>query len=1190
MSPDGGPDAKLHPSVHKPYRDHASNSIAPTIRSSLIAMNIPASLQKNIDSFTGRSWLLPPLIHWLDQTLEQHFIIQGAPGTGKSMIMAWLAGAGPVPTDNPASEQLARLRSQVKAAHFCVATSGTTEPRAIAKNIAQQLTETVEGFGEALLKTVPEQIKISVTQKIEQISDSHVTGVAISSLNMGSLGDEASFNRLVREPIKQLYADGYSQPIMLLIDSLDEAETYTGDITIGRLLSKLDDLPEQVRFVMTTRPDPRILDHFNAQPFDLIDNAPATATDIQQYVYEQLKAFEDPRRSHLTQTITQSAKGIFLYAYLALSELLQNSSDTSISTDSIAAEMLTSLPEGLSGIYHNFLTRELGDDDADWYDLFAPLLGAIAVSQNQGFSRGQLAGLLQKDANQIARPLRSCAQYLRGTPDGPFTVFHKSFSDFLLEDDENATYHIYAFAIHRRIVDYYWQRYAPTWHECDHYGLEHLPFHLAESIAPDEDNRSYLEKARQLLTNFDWLQTKLSQINIYDVIKDYALLSNPDLPDLKVIQEALQLSAHILRNHPDQLSIQLRGRLIDVEDPRCQTLLQQSLPTDVKPQLSFISSGFAKPGDRLKRVLTGHDSNVRAVAITPDGQSIISGSGDNTLKVWDLMSGEERYTLTGHEKPIKSVAVDDKNLQIVSASDDNTLRVWNIATRKTRFILTGHKRSVKAVAIDPGGQYAVSASEDHTLRRWNLSTGKEHLPALSGHHQSVESVAITPDGNFIISGSRDNSLRVWDASTGENVQTFDEHSAAIRSIAVTPDSQWAVSASSDKTMIVWNLTTGEKRFPPLLGHTDQVQSVAITPDGQHLVSAAYDNSLKVWDLKTGKEWLGWHAHAAPVLAVAISPDAQWLVSASRDTTIKVWQMNLPVQKATADFGHTSKVSAIAITPTAAEVMACSSSGLFKSWNRQTGETRTIAQMPTRIDAAAIAPDGSQAILGLRGSRVQWARLTPFSLQELTYDPLAKRFSLAAISANHHTAAAMSSQGTLIVFDIASSSPETTGMKFDFQPPYLSSLAISAAKKQLVLGLPTGNIKGLCLETRRSVFNFPLHPCAAVTALSISANHNIVVGGASNGMIKVFDLDGGEAALFELAGHADKVTAIAIAENAPIVVSVSRDAVMKIWNLIDGQQIATFTAESALSSCCLTQNGKTIAIGEVSGRIHLLELT
>src|SRR5262249_12350234 len=145
----------------------------------------------------------------------------------------------------------------------------------------------------------------------------------IGHLDLAPLGDEMSFDRALREPLKKLYEGGYGEPMVLIVDSLDEAATYRGDTDLVQLLSKLEDFPEPVRFLATTRPDPRVLMHYHGvRRLALILDAPVSEDDVRLYTRQRLSSVEAPQRDALANRIAEAAKGNFLYAHLVLAELL----------------------------------------------------------------------------------------------------------------------------------------------------------------------------------------------------------------------------------------------------------------------------------------------------------------------------------------------------------------------------------------------------------------------------------------------------------------------------------------------------------------------------------------------------------------------------------------------------------------------------------------------------------------------------------------------------------------------------------------------------------------------------------------------------------------------------------------------------------------------------------------------------
>lgn len=439
-----------------------------------MTIELPKRVAENIDRFTGREWILPKLLDWWDKSDERLFLLTGGTGTGKSMILAWLARFGTMPEDPATRAQLERVRKAVKAAHFCQALSRNISPQAFADSVANQLTATVQGFGDALAATLDEQVQIVGKAHADSAaSGANLTGIAIGRIDLGTLGDELSFDRAFTQPLKKLYISGHSEPMLLLVDALDEAQTYTG-VMLPDLLSRLVGLPAPVRILATTRDDPRVLKFFRCiRPVDLIKDADTDVDDVQTYAARRLNklaAVEEIARQDFAQRLAQQASGVFLYAALLLDDLLERSSAQ-------LPDLATyPLPKGLSGLYHEFLTRELGKDESRWFDVYEPLLGLIAVAQGEGLTAHQLTNIIGKD---IRVALRASKQYLSGElPDGPFRPDHKSFADFLLEDKDNVDYHIDSQSMHRRVANYYWSKHHADWRAADSYALAHIAMHL----------------------------------------------------------------------------------------------------------------------------------------------------------------------------------------------------------------------------------------------------------------------------------------------------------------------------------------------------------------------------------------------------------------------------------------------------------------------------------------------------------------------------------------------------------------------------------------------------------------------------------------------------------------------------------------------------------------------------------------
>jgi tetratricopeptide (TPR) repeat protein len=420
-----------------------------------LTIDLPRQVAEHIGEFRGRGWLLRTLVEWWDHGDERMFLLTGDPGAGKSMVLAWLAGLGPLPADPGQRSWLVRLREAVRAAHFCQASSRNVTPHAFAEAVANQLTQNVPGFADALADTLADRVSIVGTVRAEAVGEgARVTGVSIGRLDLGLLSDELSFDHAFSVPLKRLHARGEVEPILLLVDGLDEAQTY-GGTTLSELLSRNTDLAPSLRILASTRDDPRVLRFFRAvRPFDLKRDAIGCGDDVREYVYERISALDvsAERRLEFGNRLADRADGVFLYASMVLDDLLAASPP--------ARDLSTyALPEKLGGLYHGFLTRELGKNDRLWFDTYEPLFGLIAVAQGDGLTSAQLTALAGKD---LRAALRASKQYLAGElPGGPFRLFHKSFADFLLEPDvENPDYRVEGGVWHNRIADYYLRAFA----------------------------------------------------------------------------------------------------------------------------------------------------------------------------------------------------------------------------------------------------------------------------------------------------------------------------------------------------------------------------------------------------------------------------------------------------------------------------------------------------------------------------------------------------------------------------------------------------------------------------------------------------------------------------------------------------------------------------------------------------------
>ncbi len=301
------------------------------------------------------------------------------------------------------------------------------------------------------------------------------------------------------------------------------------------------------------------------------------------------------------------------------------------------------------------------------------------------------------------------------------------------------------------------------------------------------------------------------------------------------------------------------------------------------------TDGRATGGWRCIGLLSGHRSWVTTLAFNPRTPLLASGSLDDTIKLWNLKSGQLLFSLQGHPRGVNGVCISAQGQVLVSCGDDETVRAWNLATGRRIHTLRGHVRDVTCVALGTQGWLLASGSKDRIINLWKLDKGTL-LRTLSGSIGAIKSLAISPDETRVISGGMDNKVRLWDTQSGEMVRSLSGHQSTVNGVAVSGDGLLIASASKDRTVRLWSAGTGDQ-IHCLVGHLREVNGVAIGPDHRTIVSASSDTTVRVWDGKTGQSLATLTGHTNAVTAIAIHRSGKLIATASADKTVRIWRQD-----------------------------------------------------------------------------------------------------------------------------------------------------------------------------------------------------------------------------------------------------------------------------------------------------------
>uniref|UniRef100_A0A336LR52 CSON011310 protein n=1 Tax=Culicoides sonorensis TaxID=179676 RepID=A0A336LR52_CULSO len=364
-----------------------------------------------------------------------------------------------------------------------------------------------------------------------------------------------------------------------------------------------------------------------------------------------------------------------------------------------------------------------------------------------------------------------------------------------------------------------------------------------------------------------------------------------------------------------------------------------------------------RPVKRCTSSIPGHAEAIVSLSFSPDGKNLASGSGDTTLRLWDLLTETPKNTCIGHKQWVLCVAWAPDSSKVASSCKAGEIRIW--AAEDGTLLgkpLQGHKKWITALSWEPyhsnpDCRMIVSSGHDGDVRIWDIVIGR-CTKVLAGHTGPVTCVKWGGSG-LIYSSSHDRTVKMWRASDGALCRTFSGHAHWVNSLTLNTDYvlrtgpnhpvidrmdlenklqeraleryknickdnvESFVSCSDDFTLYLWKADQ-KICITRMTGHQNVVNDVKYSPDSKFIASASFDKSIRIWRAHDGSFFCVLRGHVQAVYTVAWSADSRLLVSGSKDSTLKVW--NLKTKKLLEELpGHADEVFAADWAPDGSRV-------------------------------------------------------------------------------------------------------------------------------------------------------------------------------------------------------------------------------------------------------------------------------
>ncbi|MBV9089785.1 MAG: TIR domain-containing protein [Mycobacteriaceae bacterium] len=493
------------------------------------------------------------------------------------------------------------------------------------------------------------------------------------------------------------------------------------------------------------------------------------------------------------------------------------------------------------------------------------------------------------------------------------------------------------------------------------------------------------------------------------------------------------------------------------------------------------------------------------VSVSPDGHHIISGGADDTVRVWDINTGEPvGPPMTGQAGRVNNVALSDDGRHVLFGGADNTLRVWDADTGKPVGPPMPGVSDVMDLSDD--GHRVVSGGSDGTVRVWNADTAQPISAPMAGNTNNVSSVAFSNDGQRVVTGSTTGVVRVWDADSGQPISPeIAGHSGAVTAVTFNSDGHRAASGGADHVVRMWNADTGQPIAGPMIGHLNTVTSVDFSPDDGRVLSGSYDGTLRLWDASTGQA-IGqpMSGHQGAVNGVAFTPDGHGIVSGGDDATLRLWDADMGSPTDASLPTGPSMVTSATVSMDRHRIASGDKDGILRFWNADT--------------LAAIGP----AMNGHHGA-----------------------ITSVALSADNHRLVSGSADGTLQLWNtdtLAPIGPPMTGHR-----GAATSAVFSLDGRRMISGGADDTVRIWDADSGKPVGGPMTGHTGAVSAVDISNDGHRIVSGSTDTTLRLWDAASGQPIGSPMTGHTGAVLNVQFGPDGQRVISRSADTTMRLWD-------------------------------------------
>ncbi|MEO8648003.1 MAG: caspase family protein [Acidobacteriota bacterium] len=580
-------------------------------------------------------------------------------------------------------------------------------------------------------------------------------------------------------------------------------------------------------------------------------------------------------------------------------------------------------------------------------------------------------------------------------------------------------------------------------------------------------------------------------------------------------------------------------------------------------------------------VQSGHNKAVTTAVFGPDGRYIATGSGDNTVRIWETAAGRELRSLSGHSGAITALVWSSDGKQLASAGFDRTLRIWNVKDGAQLSMLSGDA-IFRTIVFSPDGRKIACGLSDNSISVHDTATKGElfklAMPA------AITSIIYSDDGRLLAAGTADGNIKIIETAGGRPLRDLPKQTGPANLLSFSANGETLASAASDGSVRQWRIQNGremsavksglgriaamrtlnngrivladangkiriidagEKRTTStaavqLSDRFDTESGMAdISRDGQQIVFANGDGTAGVFSVKDGSSSAVLRRHTTRYYDVAFDPEDHWLAAAGSDNSVKLWDLKTG-QGLPPLVGHTGYVTAVCFHPDGQRVVSSSVDGTIKIWDAVTSRLlRSLSGHKGSVSAIALGSGGNIMVSGATDRML--------GIWDLR-DPGKPIF-------------------------VAAHDGEVT------------SVAVSPDERYFLTAGTDRSIKLWSAVNRSVVWTSP-DKSVETASVTFSPDGKTIAAGGNDGTIRLLDAGSGTV-VRSLTGTVGKIQSVSYSKDGKSLASSGRDMMVRIWDTATFQISQTLSGHSGtVFSADFSPNGGWIASGSDDGSVML----